>query len=290
MERYLKLEKIGEGTYGVVYKAQDPSGVLYALKKIRLENEIGGIPSTAIREIALLKELQHHPNIVRLHDVLHTDRRLFLVFEYLDRDLKKLLDVCDDGLDPLTTKSFLYQLLRGVTHCHDHRILHRDLKPQNLLINREGALKIADFGLARAFGIPVRAFTHEVVTLWYRPPEVLLGSRQYTTSLDIWSIGCIFAEMASGRPLFPGTSDSDQLQRIFLLLGNPDPHSWPGLNDLPSWKTVKNELPTGPKQSVRSLLSRLDSAGIDLLLKMLEYDPEKRISARDAMRHHYFST
>lgn len=132
-----------------------------ALKKIRLEAEDEGIPSTAIREISLLKELQH-PNIVRLYDVIHTERRLTLVFEYLDQDLKKYLDICESGLEPTILKSFLYQLLCGVAFCHTHRVLHRDLKPQNLLINREGKLKLADFGLARAFGIPVRSYTHEV--------------------------------------------------------------------------------------------------------------------------------
>ena len=145
-----------------------------------------------------LKELQH-PNIVRLYDVVHTERKLTLVFEFLDQDLKKYLDVCDSGLDLPIMKSFLYQLLMGVAYCHHHRVLHRDLKPPNLLINREGQLKLADFGLARAFGIPVRSYTHEVVTLWYRAPDVLMGSRKYSTPVDIWSIGCIFAEMVNGR-------------------------------------------------------------------------------------------
>jgi len=187
MERYQKMEKIGEGTYGVVYKAKDRvTGEIVALKKIRLEAEDEGIPSTAIREISLLKELQH-PNIVRLFDVVHTERKLTLVFEFLDQDLKSYLDICDSGIDLPILKSFLYQLLTGVAHCHHHRILHRDLKPPNLLINREGQLKLADFGLARAFGIPVRSYTHEVVTLWYRAPDVLLGSRKYSTPVDIWS-------------------------------------------------------------------------------------------------------
>jgi len=233
MERYQKMEKIGEGTYGVVYKAKDRvTGEIIALKKIRLEAEDEGIPSTAIREISLyvvmvwfvnhcggdhildarahslsrsrhahshrLKELQH-PNIVRLYDVVHTERKLTLVFEFLDQDLKKYLDVCDAGLDLPILKSFLFQLLTGVAYCHHHRVLHRDLKPPNLLINREGQLKLADFGLARAFGIPVRSYTHEVVTLWYRAPDVLMGSRKYSTPVDIWSVGCIYAEMANGR-------------------------------------------------------------------------------------------
>merc|ERR1712066_378298 len=131
---------------------------------------------------------------------------------------------------------FLYQLLRGVAYCHQHRVLHRDLKPQNLLINREGALKLADFGLARAFGTPVRSYTHEVVTLWYRAPDVLMGSRKYSTPVDIWSVGCIFAEMVNGRPIFPGSTDADQLQRIFKILGTPSERTWPAITELPDWK------------------------------------------------------
>ena len=203
----------------MVYKAKDrASGEIIALKKIRLEAEDEGIPSTALREISLLKELQHC-NIVRLYDVVHTEKKLTLVFEYLDQDLKKYLDQCDGGIEPRVLQSFLFQLVRGVAFCHRLRVLHRDLKPQNLLINREGELKLADFGLARAFGIPVRSYTHEVVTLWYRSPDVLLGSRKYSTPVDVWSIGCIFAEMSNGRPLFPGTSESDQLNLIFRKLG-----------------------------------------------------------------------
>ncbi|KAL8447007.1 hypothetical protein Emed_004691 [Eimeria media] len=234
MERYKKLDKIGEGTYGVVYKAQDANGNLCALKKIRLEAEDEGIPSTAIREISLLKEL-HHPNIVRLMDVVHTDKRLTLVFEYLDQDLKEVLDACrPSGLEPPVVKSFLYQLLKGIAYCHQHRVLHRDLKPQNLLISRDGTLKLADFGLARAFGIPVRSYTHEVVTLWYRAPDVLMGSNTYSTPVDIWSVGCIFAEMVNGRPLFPGSNNEDQLHRIFKVLGTPA--ATEGLMSLPQWR------------------------------------------------------
>jgi cyclin-dependent kinase 2 len=165
MEQYEKVEKIGEGTYGVVYRARDRvTNETVALKKIRLEQEDEGVPSTAIREISLLKEMQHS-NIVRLQDVVHSERRLYLVFEYLDLDLKKHMDTCPDlAKDPRLIKTYLYQILRGVAYCHSHRVLHRDLKPQNLLIDRRtNALKLADFGLARAFGIPVRTFTHEVI-------------------------------------------------------------------------------------------------------------------------------
>uniref|UniRef100_A0A7S2XXW5 Cyclin-dependent kinase 2 homolog n=1 Tax=Fibrocapsa japonica TaxID=94617 RepID=A0A7S2XXW5_9STRA len=286
MERYQKLEKIGEGTYGVVYKAKDRlTNDILALKKIRLEAEDEGIPSTAIREISLLKELQH-PNIVRLYDVVHTERKLTLVFEYLDQDLKKYLDVCENGLEPVIIQSFLYQLLRGVAFCHHHRVLHRDLKPQNLLINREGELKLADFGLARAFGIPVRSYTHEVVTLWYRAPDVLMGSRKYSTPVDIWSIGCIFAEMSNGRPLIMGTSEGDQLDRIFRQLGTPTREIYPGVTELPEWK---KDMPVHPvPENFAHLVPNLNPVGVELLTKMLCYDPAKRISAQEAMGHPYF--
>ena len=159
--QYELLDKIGEGTYGVVYKAKDRVGDIYALKTIRLEAEEEGIPSTTIREISLLSELQH-PNIIALCDVIHTDKKLTLVFEYVEHDLKKLLDLQQHGIPEPHIKWFLLQLLRGLAFCHASRVLHRDLKPQNLLISSTGDLKIADFGLARTFGIPVRSYTHEV--------------------------------------------------------------------------------------------------------------------------------
>ncbi|OXC70208.1 cyclin-dependent kinase 1 [Cryptococcus neoformans] len=218
LDNYQKIEKVGEGTYGVVYKAKDiNTGNIVALKKIRLEAEDEGVPSTSIREISLLKELSKDDNIVKLLDIVHSEAKLYLVFEFLDMDLKKYMDTIGekDGLGPDMVKKFSYQLVKGLYYCHGHRILHRDLKPQNLLINKSGDLKIGDFGLARAFGIPLRTYTHEVVTLWYRAPEVLLGSRHYSTAIDMWSVGCIVAEMATRQPLFPGDSEIDEIFRIF---------------------------------------------------------------------------
>ena len=172
-------QKIGEGTYGVVYKAEvKATGEIIALKKIRLEQEDEGIPTTAIREIALLKCLRH-PNVVDLMDVVRHEQKLYLVFEYLEKDLKQFMDARgfrDRALPIEMATSFLYQLCDGVKFCHSNGILHRDLKPQNLLIDTKGHLKLADFGLARCFGVPTRAYTHEVVTLWYRAPEILLGT------------------------------------------------------------------------------------------------------------------
>jgi serine/threonine protein kinase len=285
--RYSKLEKIGEGTYGLVYKAKDKkTGELVALKKIRLDSEDEGTPSTAIREISILKQLQH-PNIVVLHEVVHTADSLTLVFEFLDQDLKNYLDACGSrGIDDYTIKSFLFQLLQGIAFCHQNRVLHRDLKPQNLLINMKGELKLADFGLARGFGVPVKKYAHEVVTLWYRPPDVLLGNSKYSASIDIWGVGCIFAEMSRGKPLFAGKSNKDQLKKIFNVTGTPLPEDWPFFSTLPDHRQFRYEVPQA--HSLAHFCPRMDPQGVKLLEQMLQFNPSKRISAVDAMNHPYF--
>eukprot|EP00770_Monocercomonoides_exilis_P009032 MONOS_8986.1-p1 / transcript=MONOS_8986.1 / gene=MONOS_8986 / organism=Monocercomonoides_exilis_PA203 / gene_product=protein serine / transcript_product=protein serine / location=Mono_scaffold00355:35306-37095(-) / protein_length=256 / sequence_SO=supercontig / SO=protein_coding / is_pseudo=false len=244
MDNYEKIDKAGEGTYGVIV----------ALKRIRLESEEEGVPSTAIREISLLKEL-HHPNIVQLKDVIHSDKKLTLVFEFLDFDMKKYLE------------------------------MNRGRVAVPIIKNLK--LKLGDFGLARAFGIPVRSFTHEVVTLWYRAPDVLLGNRKYSTPVDIWSCGCIFAELVTGRPLFPGSSDQDELVRIFKLLGTPTTEVWPGLTEFTT--SLATPLPEYPPRGLASAVPTLDPSGLDLLTSMLQYDPARRISAKAAMAHPWFS-
>ncbi|KAL9094956.1 MAG: hypothetical protein Q9165_002906 [Trypethelium subeluteriae] len=308
MENYQKLEKIGEGTYGVVYKAKDLTTKdhrIVALKKIRLEAEDEGVPSTAIREISLLKEMSD-PNIVRLLNIVHADgHKLYLVFEYLDLDLKKYMEALPVsqggrgkalpegagvalstlGMGPLIVKKFLSQLIAGTKYCHAHRVLHRDLKPQNLLIDKDGNLKLADFGLARAFGVPLRTYTHEVVTLWYRSPEILLGSRQYSTGVDMWSVGCIFAEMCTRKPLFPGDSEIDEIFKIFRILGTPSEQEWPGVTSLPDFKP---SFPKWQRSDLGSNVSSLDEDGLDLLEGLLMYDPASRISAKQALNHVYF--
>merc|ERR1711934_1142642 len=285
MEKYSKIEKLGEGTYGIVYKAKNrETDEIVALKRIRLESEDEGVPCTAIREISLLKELDHK-NVVRLYDVIHTEKKLTLVFEYLDQDLKQYMDECGGEIPLNQVKCFLWQLLRGIAFCHKRRVLHRDLKPQNLLINRKGDLKLADFGLARAFGIPMRNYSHEVVTLWYRAPDVLLGSRKYSTPIDIWSIGCIFAEMATGRPLFPGGNTNDQLMHIFRILGTPSAQTYPGIVELPEW----DEFPQYKGKDIRKVVPDLTEDGYDLLDRCLQYDPAKRITAEEGLEHPYFA-
>ncbi|CAD6884560.1 unnamed protein product [Tilletia controversa] len=289
---YHRLEKLGEGAYGVVFKARDLTpgnkGRIVALKKIRFENEQEGVPSTAIREISLLKETQDD-NIVRLYDVIHQDSTLYLVFEFLDLDLKAYMEKVSsnpEGMNADIVRKFAWQLMRGIYYCHSHRILHRDLKPQNLLIDKEGNLKVADFGLARAFGIPLRTYTHEVVTLWYRAPEVLLGSRHYSTAIDMWSVGCIFAEMAARSPLFPGDSEIDEIFRIFRILGTPTDEIWPGVQSFPDYKTT---FPRFKGEQLRRAVPQLDNHGFDMLKGTLVYDPAGRISAKRCLAHPYFA-
>lgn len=287
MQRYEKIEKIGEGTYGTVYKAKDKeTDDIVALKRVRLDDDDEGVPSSALREICLLKELKHD-NVVRLYSVLHSDRKLTLVFEYCDQDLKKYFDTCGGTISHATTQLLTYQLLKGVAFCHSKNVLHRDLKPQNLLITKGGELKLADFGLARAFGIPVRCYSAEVVTLWYRPPDVLFGAKIYTTSIDIWSAGCIFAEISNaGKPLFPGTDVDDQLKRIFCVLGTPTESTWPDAATLPEYKCYP---PFAPNGSLARQVPKLNSDGLDLLTKLLVCNPEQRLSADDALVHSYFA-
>jgi len=287
---YIQLEKLGEGTYATVYKGRSrTTNEIVALKEIHLDAE-EGTPSTAIREISLMKELKH-VNIVRLYDVIHTETKLVLIFEYCERDLKKYMDAHGDrgALDPNTVRSFMYQLLMGTAFCHENRVLHRDLKPQNLLINRKGELKLGDFGLARAFGVPVNTFSNEVVTLWYRAPDVLLGSRTYSTSIDVWSCGCIFAEMISGVPLFRGRDNADQLLHIMRIIGTPDERTLRKMAAESPEIQIK-QWPRYPKIPFQQVLPKASPQAIDLLERLLQFDPSKRITAAEALQHPYFTS
>ena len=285
LSKYVKIDKVGEGTYGVVYKCQNKYTKAYvALKKIRLENEDEGIPSTAIREISILKQM-HHQNIIKLIEIINGEKKLYLVFEFMEHDLKKYLDLNGGPLPPKLVKSYLYQIAAAIRYCHAKRILHRDLKPQNLLIDNMGIIKLADFGLARAFGVPIKTLTHEVLTLWYRAPEILLGQKEYSTPVDIWSLGLIFFEMAHRKPLFAGDSEIDQIFKIFQMYGTPTEKEWAGITKLPYYKL---SFPQFKGRGIRKFNTNIDEKGVDLLEKMLQLDPAKRISAKKVLVHSYF--
>ncbi|XP_021928252.1 cyclin-dependent kinase 14 isoform X1 [Zootermopsis nevadensis] len=289
-EAYIKLEQLGEGSYATVFKGySNLTNQVVALKEIRLQEEEGA-PFTAIREASLLKELKH-ANIVTLHDIVHTRETLTFVFEYVHTDLSQYMEKHSGGLEHRNVRLFLFQLLRGLAYCHRRRVLHRDVKPQNLLISEMGELKLADFGLARAKSVPSHTYSHEVVTLWYRPPDVLLGSTEYSTSLDMWGVGCIFVEMITGVPTFPGVRDTyDQLDKIFKILGTPTEETWSGVTHLPGYKPHK--LGFYRAQKLGLAFPRLYDVveGENMASALLQLKADDRIMAEEALTHRYFSS
>eukprot|EP00811_Abedinium_folium_P000481 NODE_10440_length_1351_cov_65.642974.p1 GENE.NODE_10440_length_1351_cov_65.642974~~NODE_10440_length_1351_cov_65.642974.p1 ORF type:complete len:314 (+),score=64.43 NODE_10440_length_1351_cov_65.642974:88-1029(+) len=279
---------LGEGTYGKVYKARNVhTNETVAMKHMKLDSQEEGVPSTAIREIALLKELSHS-NVVRLLDVFCKPKKLVLVFEFLENDLKKYMKSLRGIMAPAVVTDFARQLCHGVDFCHANHIIHRDIKPQNLLIDSQMRLKLADFGLARSFVLPMPKYTHEVVTVWYRPPEILLGGELYSVQVDIWSIGCVLGEMATTMPLFGGDSEIGTLFKIFQKLGTPTEASWPGVSKLPDWRATFPKWPKKCWSTIRNTAAQVGPEGIALLERLLCYDPRKRISARRALLHEYF--
>ncbi|XP_062385268.1 cyclin-dependent kinase 6 [Sardina pilchardus] len=290
-QSYEPVAEIGEGAYGKVYKARDLNngGRFVALKRVRVQTEEEGMPLSTIREVAVLRQLEsfEHPNVVRLFDVCtvsRTDRetKLTLVFEHVDQDLTTYLEKAPDpGVPPETIKDMMYQLLQGLDFLHSHRVVHRDLKPQNILVTSGGQIKLADFGLARIYSFQM-ALTSVVVTLWYRAPEVLLQS-SYATPVDLWSVGCIFAEMFRRRPLFQGKSDVDQLGKIFDVVGVPSLEDWPQNVGLPQTAFAPR-----PPKPIQDLVPDMDELGRSLLLQFLSFNPSRRISAYAALSHPYF--
>ncbi|XVE92202.1 hypothetical protein REPUB_Repub01dG0076500 [Reevesia pubescens] len=238
VDEFERLNKIDEGTYGVVYRAKDKkTGEIVALKKVKMEKEREGFPLTSLREINILLSF-HHSSIVDVKEVVVGNNldSIFMVMEYMEHDLKGLMETMKQPFSQSEVKCLMLQLLEGVKYLHDNWVLHRDLKTSNLLLNNQGELKICDFGLARQYGSPLKPYTHLVVTLWYRAPELLLGARQYSTAIDMWSLGCIMAELLSKEPLFNGKTEFDQLDKIFRILGTPNETIWPGFSKLPGVK------------------------------------------------------
>ncbi|GLU06176.1 hypothetical protein SLE2022_232290 [Rubroshorea leprosula] len=295
VDEFERLNKIDEGTYGVVYRARDKrTGEIVALKKVKMEKEREGFPLTSLREINILLSF-HHQSIVDVKEVVVGGSldSIFMVMEYMEHDLKGLMESMKQAFSQSEVKCLMLQLLEGVKYLHDNWVLHRDLKTSNLLLNNRGELKICDFGLARQYGSPLKPYTHLVVTLWYRAPELLLGTKQYSTAIDMWSLGCIMAELLSKEPLFNGKTEFDQLDKIFRILGTPNETIWPGFSKLPGVKVnfVKHQYNLLRKKFPATSFTGspvLSDAGFDLLNKLLTYDPEKRITAEAALNHEWF--
>jgi len=283
---------VGEGTYGAVFRATCArTRKTVAVKKIKPDREGQGVPSTAIREVAVLRG-STHPNIVRLLDVYCTVGHLYLVFEFVNHNLKEHMRRHGPLLRPSAVCALHLQLMRGIDFCHSHRIIHRDLKPQNILIDEtDGSLKIADFGMARAFSLPLPIYTHEVVTTWYRAPEILFGGAkgEYSLPVDNWSAGCILAEMATGSALFRGDSEIDTIFQIFRKLGTPTEEVWPGLKNLPDMKASFPKWTRRQWTEIRNTAAQLGPRGVELLDAFMVYDPTVRISARQALAHPYLA-
>ena len=283
LNEFRKVRKIGEGTYGEVYEAIDTTNNRrVAMKKMRIENKDEGIPITALREMCILKHLRHE-NVVQLYEIIQDVDKIVLIFEYADMDLKMYVDKEKGIKDLKIIQQFTLQILNGLYYCNINRIIHRDLKPQNLLLKTsEMKLKLCDFGLSRMFSLPMGKMTHEIITLWYRPPEVLLGIENYTTKVDSWSIGCIMAEMITGKPLFPGDCEIGQLFKIFQIMGTPNEDTWPGIYKL---KDFSLNFPQWKPKKLKDLFPNFDKDGLDLMEKFLQMDPDKRITIKDAINH-----
>ena len=290
-KKYHKLKKIGEGTYAVVYLAKDLSSLptssseekLVAIKKIKYVAGASGLDFSALREIKFLRHL-NYPYIVDLYDVYIIKGSLHLVLEYFPWDLEMIIK--DKGIIfmPGDIKAWLWMLLNALDACHKQWILHRDVKPNNLLVSQDGRIKLADFGLARDWGNTRVPMTSDVVTRWYQAPELLFGAKNYTSAIDMWSVGCLFAELMLRVPYLPGDSTVGQLSTIFRALGTPSEQDWPNMTSLPDY--VK--LPWYPKSSLKGQFRAASDDAIDLLSRLLIFDPSRRISADEALRHPYF--
>ncbi|VVC27767.1 Hypothetical protein CINCED_3A014110 [Cinara cedri] len=295
VEEFQCLNRIEEGTYGVVYRAKEKqTDQIVALKRLKMEKEKEGFPITSLREISTLLKSQH-PNIVKVKEIVVGSNmdKIFIVMDYVEHDMKSLMETMrqkKQSFTPAEIKCLMGQLLKAVEHLHDNWILHRDLKTSNLLLSHKGILKVGDFGLAREYGSPLKSYTPVVVTLWYRSPELLLGAKEYSTPIDIWSVGCIFAEFLLMEPLFTGKTEYDQLKKIFSTFGTPNEKVWPGYSSL-SFVT-KASMPDCPPANFKGRFTKegiLTDIGYDLLRKMLTYNPSTRVTAEDALKHKYFS-
>ena len=290
---YEKISKLGSGAYGTVYKAlMKKNHKIVAIKRIKISLDTEGIPSSALREISILRNLKHE-NIERILDIITTETKLYMVLEFMEYDLQsffeklsqepKLTNYSQDEL----IKIILKQILKGVEYLHSKKIIHRDLKPQNILMSKDLKVKLGDFGLSRKISFEKRPYTQEVLSLWYRAPELLFGSNIYDEGIDIWSIGCIFGFMILKKTLFEGESEIDQLNKIMQFLGTPNFNNIPYYNNL---NINVSQILFYPPTDFNEKFVNLDDNGKDLLKRMLNYDPDKRISCKEALEHPYFNS
>ncbi|KAL3981452.1 Protein kinase domain family protein [Acanthocheilonema viteae] len=289
---YIGTARIGEGIHGTIYKAIDEERArnMVTIKKVKMNLTVeNGVPSAVLREITLLKLLQH-PNIVSLEDVIMGDDQLYLVFEFVSMNLKCYIGKIPDDkwMDKAEQKSYLYQILQGIYYCHQRNILHRNLKPQNLLVDEKGRLKLADFCFDETVNSLGRHHTQEVYIRFYKAPELLFGLINCTSAIDIWSIGCITAEMAVKQALFPpGDSNIDQIFRIFKVLSTPCEEVLHELTNIPN---CSETFPKWTNNHLHEILNRsMDADGIEIVQKMLNYKPSGRISAKELLEDPYFA-
>ncbi|KAG0222730.1 kinase subunit of RNA polymerase II carboxy-terminal domain kinase I, partial [Actinomortierella wolfii] len=288
---YERVGQVGEGTYGKVYKARNKqTGEFVALKRIRMEAEKDGFPITAMREIKLLRTLNHR-HVVSLRELMVSKGAVYMVLEYMDHDLTGILGHPHLRFRPEHIKCLLRQLFEGLAFLHHKGVLHRDMKGSNLLVNRHGELKLTDFGLARLFQKKAkRDYTNRVITLWYRPPELLLGATAYGPEVDMWSAGCIMVELFTRKPIFTGQNEISQLDNIWRVMGTPQVETWPELTEL-QWFDLLNPLKGEARPpKFREMYSKVMSpAAMDLAEALLCLNPKKRPSAAEALKFPYFT-
>lgn len=280
-------KKVGEGTYAVVFLGKQTSTERdIAIKEIKTGQFKDGLDMSALREVKYLQELKH-VNVIELVDVFESANNLNLVLEFLPSDLEVLIKDRTLLFSPGDVKSWLLMTLRGVHHCHRNFILHRDLKPSNLLLSQSGELKIADFGLARSLGSPNEEFTSNVVTRWYRAPELLLGAKHYDGGVDIWAVGIIFAELMLRVPYLPGADDIDQIDVTFRALGTPTDSMWELVSTLPGYNNL-TVYPQPTKQELRKRFIAATESALDLMNGMLSLNPRKRWNSSKCLLSEYF--